>query len=125
MALSRPVFIVAAKRTAFGGFGGSFKNVPAIQLGQKASAAVLLDAKLDPGKVNSVIFGNVIQVDFYIPYSIFADGLFKPVSRLRLTASPLEFLALVLSFKNWKAELPVDPRNDQHHIQLYFDLDKS
>ena len=64
MVLSRPVFIVAAKRTAFGGFGGSFKNVSAIQLGQKASAAALFDAKLDPEKVKSVIFGNVIQVDF-------------------------------------------------------------
>lgn len=61
MALARPVYIVAARRTAFGAFGGTFKDVSAIDLGAKTTQAVLEDAKLDPSHVNSVIFGNVIQ----------------------------------------------------------------
>lgn len=61
MALARPVYIVAAKRTAFGAFGGKLKDVSATALGLKASTAALDDAKLDPTHVKSVIFGNVIQ----------------------------------------------------------------
>jgi len=61
MALSRPVFIVAARRTAFGAFGGKLRDVSATELGVKSTIAVLEDAKLDPSHVKSVIFGNVIQ----------------------------------------------------------------
>lgn len=61
MALSRPVYIVAARRTAFGAFGGKLRDVSATELGKKTTIAVLEDAKLDPVHVNSVIFGNVIQ----------------------------------------------------------------
>ena len=62
MAVARPVFIVAAKRTAFGAFGGKFKNTTATTLGYYASAAALEAGKVDPSIVDSVIFGNVIQV---------------------------------------------------------------
>ena len=62
MALSRPVYIVAARRTAFGAFGGKLRDVTATELGKKTTIAVLEDANLDPCHVKSVIFGNVIQV---------------------------------------------------------------
>lgn len=62
MALARPVYIVAAKRTAFGAFGGKVKDLSATKLAEKATTAALQEAKLDPSLVNSVIFGNVIQV---------------------------------------------------------------
>lgn len=61
MALARPVYIVAAKRTAFGAFGGKVKDLSATKLAEKATTAALQEAKLDPSLVNSVIFGNVIQ----------------------------------------------------------------
>jgi len=61
MALSRPVYIVAAKRTAFGAFGGKAKDLSATVLAQKASVAALKEANVDPSLVNSSIFGNVIQ----------------------------------------------------------------
>ncbi|XP_057297935.1 3-ketoacyl-CoA thiolase, mitochondrial-like [Hydractinia symbiolongicarpus] len=61
MALSRPIYIVAAKRTAFGAFGGKFKDVSATVLGEKAASATIAAANLDPCHVKSVIFGNVIQ----------------------------------------------------------------
>jgi len=61
MALSRPLYIVAARRTAFGAFGGKFKDLSATELAVKSTVAALEDAKLDPSHVKSVIFGNVIQ----------------------------------------------------------------
>jgi len=61
MALSRPVYIVAAKRTAFGAFGGKVKDLSATVLAEKATSAALKDINLDPAHVQSVIFGNVIQ----------------------------------------------------------------
>lgn len=65
MALTRPVYIVAAKRTAFGAFGGKVKDLSATVLAEKATAAALQEAKLDAKHVNSVIFGNVIQVSVF------------------------------------------------------------
>lgn len=62
MALARPVYIVAAKRTAFGAFGGKLKGFTATVLGEKASVGALEAGKVDPDIVDHVIFGNVIQV---------------------------------------------------------------
>ena len=62
MALSRPIYIVAAKRTAFGAFGGKLKGLLATILGEKAAVAALDAGKVDPAIVDHVIFGNVIQV---------------------------------------------------------------
>jgi len=55
------VFIVAAKRTPFGAFGGSLKGLSATELGVVASKAALAQAGLDPSVVDTCIFGNVIQ----------------------------------------------------------------
>ncbi|CAB3984108.1 3-ketoacyl- thiolase, mitochondrial-like, partial [Paramuricea clavata] len=61
MALARPVFIVAAKRTPFGTFGGKLRNTSATILGVQSSKAALDSGSIDPATVDSVIFGNVIQ----------------------------------------------------------------
>jgi len=55
------VFLVAAKRTPFGSFGGSLKGFSATQLGVASTTAALQSIDLDPALVNSVFFGNVIQ----------------------------------------------------------------
>ncbi|GFO05932.1 acetyl-CoA acetyltransferase [Plakobranchus ocellatus] len=63
MALAKAVkgvYIVAAKRTAFGTFGGKLKNVSATDLGIYASQAALQAGKVKPEDVNSIVFGNVI-----------------------------------------------------------------
>lgn len=59
--LTRGVFIVGAKRTPFGTFGGRLKDVDSIELGRIASAAALQQANLTPDKIDSVIVGNVNQ----------------------------------------------------------------
>ncbi len=56
----RKVYIVGAKRTAIGSFGGSLKDVPASQLGAVAIKAALEDAKIKPDEVDETIMGNVL-----------------------------------------------------------------
>jgi acetyl-CoA acyltransferase 2 len=55
------VFIVAAKRTPFGAFGGSLKSLTATELGVIATKSAIASAKLDPSTIDAVYFGNVIQ----------------------------------------------------------------
>lgn len=54
------VFIVAAKRTALGSFGGALAGVDVATLGATAIAGALAAAKLDANHVDEVIVGNVI-----------------------------------------------------------------
>ncbi|XP_057555405.1 3-ketoacyl-CoA thiolase, mitochondrial [Hippopotamus amphibius kiboko] len=61
MALSRGVFIVAAKRTPFGAFGGLLKDFTATDLAESAAKAALAAGKVSPEIIDSVIVGNVIQ----------------------------------------------------------------
>lgn len=59
--MSKNVYIVAAKRTAFGKFGGSLKSFTAPTLGAVAAKGALDSIKLQPELVDSVVFGNVQQ----------------------------------------------------------------
>jgi hypothetical protein len=59
--MSKNVFLVAAKRTPFGSFGGSLKGFSATDLGTHATKAALDSISLDPEAVDSIFFGNVIQ----------------------------------------------------------------
>ncbi|KAI9923015.1 hypothetical protein PsorP6_000378 [Peronosclerospora sorghi] len=55
----KKVFIVAAKRTPFGNFGGKLKHITATDLCAYAAKATLAAAKLDPALVDVVQVGNV------------------------------------------------------------------
>jgi len=59
-ALSRGVFVVAAKRTPFGTFGGSLKGHSPTDLQVIASNAAIQSAGISPDKINSVCIGNVL-----------------------------------------------------------------
>lgn len=54
------VVVVSAKRTAVGKFGGAFKNISPVELGQVAVRGALADANLDANLVDEVILGNVL-----------------------------------------------------------------
>lgn len=56
------VFIVAAKRTAFGTFGGKLKDLSANKLQEVAAKAALEAGQVNPELVGSLVFGNVMQV---------------------------------------------------------------
>lgn len=60
-ALSKSIFVVAAKRTPFGTFGGALKGYTPTDLQVHASNAALTEAKLDPANVDSVCIGNVLS----------------------------------------------------------------
>ncbi|TKC46697.1 hypothetical protein EI555_019799 [Monodon monoceros] len=61
MALLRGVFIVAAKRTPFGAYGGLLKDFTATDLAESAARAALSAGKVSPETIDSVVVGNVIQ----------------------------------------------------------------
>lgn len=56
----KEVVIVSAKRTALGSFGGSLKNINAVDMATEVVKASLKEINLDPSEVNEVILGNVL-----------------------------------------------------------------
>nr|WP_255216287.1 acetyl-CoA C-acetyltransferase [Pseudenhygromyxa sp. WMMC2535] len=59
--MSRAIYIVAAKRTPFGAFGGSLKDLSAIDLQVVAAQAALEAGAVNPEIVDHVVVGNVCQ----------------------------------------------------------------
>lgn len=57
----REVVIVQAMRTPMGSFGGSLKNVSAVDLGAYAVKEAMAGINLDPRLVDELIFGNVLS----------------------------------------------------------------
>jgi acetyl-CoA acetyltransferase family protein len=57
----REIWIVGAKRTAFGTFGGTLKKLTATDLAVEASKAALAQAEVKPEDIDHVVFGNVQQ----------------------------------------------------------------
>ncbi|AWI04205.1 acetyl-CoA C-acetyltransferase [Clostridium drakei] len=57
----KEVVIVSAVRTAIGKFGGTLKNVPAVDLGALVIKEALNRANLKPELIDEVIMGNVLQ----------------------------------------------------------------
>src|SRR5436305_5810472 len=55
------IVISTPLRTAIGTFGGMLKDIPASDLGATVAKGVLEGAQLDPGQVDQVIVGNVLQ----------------------------------------------------------------
>lgn len=57
----KDVVIVSAVRTAIGTFGGSLKDVPAVELGSLVIKEAVKRAGIKPELVDEVVMGNVIQ----------------------------------------------------------------
>jgi len=55
------IVFVAGKRTPFGAFGGSLKDLSATDLGVISAKATLEQAGLSPEHIDHTIFGNVVQ----------------------------------------------------------------
>lgn len=55
------IVFISGKRTPFGAFGGSLKDVSATELGTIAAKATLEQAGVAADKVDHVIYGNVVQ----------------------------------------------------------------
>ncbi len=59
--LTREIYIVGAKRTAFGAFGGALKDLSATDLAVEAAKGALAQAELKADAIDQVVFGNVQQ----------------------------------------------------------------
>src|SRR3954466_184339 len=57
------IVIVSAARTPVGSFNGAFGNTPAHELGKVAIMAAMERAKVDPGEVDEVVFGQVLTAN--------------------------------------------------------------
>ena len=57
----REVVIVSAVRTALGSFGGTLKDVPAVELGAIVIKEALNRARISGNQVDEVLMGNVVQ----------------------------------------------------------------
>ena len=55
------IVFISGKRTAFGSFGGTLKDISATELGVIAAKATLEQAGVAADKVDHVVFGNVVQ----------------------------------------------------------------
>lgn len=58
---NREVVICSPVRTAIGTYGGTLKDIPAVDLGAAVVRATLERAKLSAGEIDTVVMGNVIQ----------------------------------------------------------------
>lgn len=62
------IVFISGKRTPFGSFGGSLKDVSATDLGVASAKATLEQAQVSAEKVDHVVFGNVVQSGADAPY---------------------------------------------------------
>lgn len=62
------VYIVAAKRTAFGSFGGSLKDLTATELGSVAARAAIAQSGATADAIDACFMGNVAHTDPSAPY---------------------------------------------------------
>ena len=61
-------YVVDGARTAFGSFGGGLKDVSSHGMGVVAAEGALARSKVDPGRVDNVVMGNVVQSHRGSPY---------------------------------------------------------
>ncbi len=61
--MAKEVYIVAAKRTPLGSFGGMLADISATKLGALAIKAALVEAGIDPNEVDEVLMGNVVSAN--------------------------------------------------------------
>ena len=75
------VYIIDGARTAFTEFGGSFKDVDAVQLGVATAVEALNRAKVKPEQIDHVIYGGVITTGANSAYLARHIGLYAGVPK--------------------------------------------
>lgn len=60
MSVREKIYLVHGKRTPFGKFGGSLKDIKPVDLAVHAAKALISDLNLDPQKIDQVLLGNVV-----------------------------------------------------------------
>ena len=55
------IWFLSGKRTAFGTFGGTVKDLSATDLAVESAKAAIAQAKVSPEDIQHVVYGNVVQ----------------------------------------------------------------
>ena len=125
MSTSQDIVIVAGKRTPFGSFCGSLKDLTATDLGVEAAKAALASIGADAGVVDAVFFGNVLQSSqdaIYLARHIgLRSGGRQDVPALtlnRLCGSGFEAIAMLLSLPLQNLRLYRQHQHKDRHIFL-------
>jgi acetyl-CoA C-acetyltransferase len=77
MIAERDVVVVSGVRTAIGDYGGGLKDVPPTRLAAAVVREAVARARVEPDRVDHVVFGNVIQTeprDHYMARVAAVDG---------------------------------------------------
>ncbi|CAN5147754.1 acetyl-CoA C-acetyltransferase [soil metagenome] len=97
----KDVVIIGGARTAFGTFGGALRDVSATDLGVAAAKAAVERSGAEPGRIDHVIFGNVLQTSgdavYFARHVGLKSGLPQEVPALtvnRLCGSGLQAILL-------------------------------
>jgi acetyl-CoA acyltransferase 2 len=87
----REIWFLAAKRTAFGAFGGALRDLKATDLGTVAATAALAQSGRPAEQIDQVVFGNVLQTTPEDVYCARHIGLRAgvPIDRPALTVNRL------------------------------------
>lgn len=67
---SEEIYFLSGKRTPFGTYGGSLKDLSATDLAVESAKAALAQAKVSPEQIQHVVYGNVVQTS--------ADAIYLP-----------------------------------------------
>src|SRR5207248_10358395 len=57
----KDIVVLGGARTAVGTYGGALRDTSATDLGVIAAKGALERSKVEPGKIDQIIFGNVLQ----------------------------------------------------------------
>ncbi|MBJ6759486.1 acetyl-CoA C-acetyltransferase [Myxococcaceae bacterium JPH2] len=83
---SEEIFFLSGKRTPFGTYGGSLKDLSATDLAVESAKAALAQAKVAPELIEHVVYGNVVQTSadaIYLPRHVgLRTGVPVPVGAL-------------------------------------------
>ena len=110
---ARDIWFLAAKRTAFGAFGGALRDLKATDLGTAAATAAIAQSGLPAERVDQVIFGNVLQTTPEDVYCARHIGLRAgvPLERPALTVNRLcgsgfqAIISAALEIRHGEAEM--------------------
>ena len=90
MALNdRDIVVLGGARTPFGTFMGSLKDISAIDLATIASGEAIKRAGVEPGDIDQVVFGNVMQTS--------ADAIYFARHVALKSGVPIEVPALTVN----------------------------
>src|SRR5712691_829420 len=120
----KDIVIIDGARTAFGTYGGQLRDTSATDLGVIAAKAALEKSKVDPKRIDHVIFGNVLQTSgdavYFARHIGLKSGVPKEVPALtvnRLCGSGLQAIILAAQeIRGARLGLPLGEQKLEYYV---------